>query len=58
MLRLMKTAMLENGILPPKATLIANHIGVPPYNLAKKDDYGLLTELGMTVAYDGLEMEL
>ncbi len=58
MLRLMKTAMLENGILPPKATLIANHIGVPPYNLAKKDDYGLLTELGMTVAFDGLEMEL
>ena len=58
MLRLMKTAMLENGILPPKATLIANHLGVPPYNLAKKDDYGLLTELGMVVAYDGLEMEL
>ena len=58
MLRLMKAAMLENGILPPKATLIANHLGVPPYNLAKKDDYGLLTELGMIVAHDGLEMEL
>lgn len=58
MLRLMKTAMLENGILPPKATLIANHIGVPPYNLAKKDDYGLLTELGMLVAHDGLEVEI
>ena len=58
MLRLMKAAMLENGILPPKATLIANHIGVPPYNLAQRGDYGLLTELGMTVAHDGLEIEL
>ena len=58
MLRLMKTAMLENGILPPKAKLIANHLGVPPYDLAKKNDYGLLTELGMIVAMDGMELEL
>ena len=58
MLRLMKTAMLENGVLPKKATLIANHLGVPPYDLAKKNDYGQLTELGMIVAMDGMELTL
>lgn len=58
MLRLLIAALRENGMLPPKATLIASHIGVPPYNLLKKDDYGLLTELGMTVAYDGMEIEI
>ena len=58
MLRLMKTAMLENGILPFKATLIANHVGVPPYDLLQKNDYGLLTELGMIVAEDGMELNL
>lgn len=58
MLRLLLAALRENGILPPKATLIADHIGVPPYNALRKDDYGLLTELGMIVAQDGLEVEI
>lgn len=58
MLRLMKTAMLENGILPRDAKLIANHLGVPPYDRLCKGDYGLLTELGMIVAKDGMELEL
>lgn len=56
MLRLLIAALRENGMLPRDATLIADHIGVPPYNSKKKGDYGLLTELGMTVAYDGLEI--
>lgn len=58
MLRLLIAALRESGILPPKATLIADHIGVPPYNSLKKGDYGLLTELGMTVAYDGLTVDI
>lgn len=57
MLRLLLAALLECGILPPKALRIANHLGVPPYNSHQKDDYGLLTELGFTVAHDGLEIE-
>ena len=57
MLRLLITAMRENGVLPRDATLIADHIGVPPYDALKKGDYGLLTELGMIVAKDGLEVE-
>ena len=57
MLRLLVAAMRESGVLPPKATLIANHIGVPPYDALKKGDYGLLTELGMTVTHDGLVIE-
>ena len=57
MLRLMLTALRENGILPPKATLIANHIGVPPYDMLKKNDYGRLTELGFIVTHDGMELE-
>lgn len=58
MLRLLVAALRENGILPPKATLIADHIGVPPYDALKKGDYGLLTELGMIVAKDGLSVEI
>lgn len=58
MLRLLIAALRENGMLPPKATLIADHIGVPPYNSLKKGDYGLLTELGMIVASDGLTVEI
>lgn len=57
MLRLLLTAMRENGVLPRDATLIADHIGVPPYDVLKKGDYGLLTELGMIVAKDGLTVE-
>ena len=57
MLRLLLTAMRENGVLPRDATLIADHIGVPPYDALKKGDYGLLTELGMIVAKDGLTVE-
>ena len=57
MLRLLIAAMRENGVLPRDATLIADHIGVPPYDTLKKGDYGLLTELGMIVAKDGLEVE-
>jgi len=57
MLRLLLAALLESGILPPKALRIANHLGVPPYNSHSKDDYGLLTELGFTVAHDGLTIE-
>lgn len=58
MLRLLIAALLECGILPPKAVRIANHIGVPPYNAVKKGDYGLLTELGFIVAKDGLTVEI
>ena len=57
MLKIMLAALRENGIAPPKATLIADHIGVPPFDMLKKNDYGLLTELGLIVAYDGMELE-
>ncbi|MBQ8357274.1 MAG: hypothetical protein IJX39_05635 [Clostridia bacterium] len=58
MLRLLLEALRENAMLPRDAIRIADHLGVPPYDTVQKDDYGLLTELGMTVAYDGLVMEI
>lgn len=58
MLRLLIAALRESGMLPRDATLIADHIGVPPYDAKRKGDYGLLTELGMIVASDGLSIEV
>ena len=57
MLRLLLAAMRENGALSPKATLSANHIGIPPYDRENEGDFGLLGELGMIVANDGMEIE-
>lgn len=58
MLRLLLAALRESGMLPRDATVVASHLGVPPYDSRKKGDYGLLTELGMIVAHDGLEIEI
>ena len=58
MLRLMITALHESMILPAKGMLIANHLGVPPYDAYVKGDHGLLTELGMIVTKDGMTLEI
>jgi hypothetical protein len=58
MLRLLITAMKDNGIIDPSTRLIADHIGVPPYDKENAGGYGLLEELGMTVANDGMELDV
>ena len=58
MLRLMLAALLETGILAQKGVRIASHLGVPPYDAVQKGDYGLLRELGMIVAHDGMEIDV
>lgn len=58
MLRLLITAMKDNGIIDFSTRLIADHLGVPPYDKENAGGYGLLEELGMTVAEDGMELEI
>jgi hypothetical protein len=50
--------MKDNGIIDPSTRLIADHIGVPPYDKENAGGYGLLEELGMTVANDGMELDV
>lgn len=58
MLRLLITAMRDNGVVSPTTILVADHIGVPPYDKENAGGYGLLEEMGMIVASDGMQIEI